>query len=161
MTGGDAIPSLSALFPSINPGLPTPLAEAMGLPQNSTPIAHYCSNGGDCILGGGIRQRCFNSWGQHECGCRHHEYPFCVEPNYKTDIAVGLWSFMTVVWAVSFLSFIGILYKRIRTTKMETKCFFSFFSTTILWGLLGSGCILAQNESKKCVQIQNELFPRL
>ena len=144
MMGGTAIPSLSALFPSINPGLPTPLAEAMGLPQNSTPIVHYCSDHVDCFAGGGVRQQC---WGGHKCGCSlgNHEYPFCVEPTYKTRIDVGCWMFLTVIWAVVLLSFIGILYKRIRTTKMEKKCLVSFFSTTTLSGLLGSGCILAHN----------------
>ena len=158
VSGSSAIPGLAGLLPSLNPGLPTPLAVAMGIPQNSTPIVNYCNEQADCIYGGGIRQVCANGKGQHECQCTfsyRHKYPFCTEPTGGTAVAVGCYSFYVVCYTMVFFGFIGVLYKRIRTAKKEFKCLFSFFSTTILWGLIGSGCILA----KYCYNLHEVLQP--
>ena len=155
---GTAIPGLAGLLPSLNPGLPTPLAVAMGLPQNATPIHHYCEEQTECIYGGGIRQVCANGKGQHECQCTfsyQHEYPFCTEPTSQTDIAVGCYCFYIICYTTVFFAFVYVCAKRARTAKMEVKCLFSFFSTTILWGLIGSGCILA----KYCYNLHEVLAP--
>ena len=130
------IPSLAGLIPALNPGLPEPLAVAMGIPENASATHMYCDGQADCIYGGGLRQVCF----RHSCECTFsakYEYPFCVDPTSRTMWAKVMYSLFIAIYSVTTLALLAVAVKRFRTTPLSRKTCANFFTTSLVFGILG------------------------